>query len=77
MPPIEIMQRALLAYGYPLEETGIIDEQTRFAVRAFQLHFRSSDYSGRMDAESLAILFALIEKYRSEKFKDFAFIAEN
>ena len=77
MPPIEIMQRALLAYGYPLEETGIIDEQTRFAVRAFQLHFRSSDYSGRMDAESLAILFALIEKYRSEKFKDFAFIAVN
>ena len=77
MPPIEIMQRALIAYGYPLEETGIIDEQTRFVVRAFQLHFRSSDYSGRMDAESLAILFALIEKYRSEKFKDFAFITEN
>ncbi|MEC9415466.1 MAG: N-acetylmuramoyl-L-alanine amidase [Pseudomonadota bacterium] len=77
MPSIEIMQRALIAYGYPLEETGIIDEQTRFAIRAFQLHFRSSDYSGKMDAESLAILFALVEKYRSEKLNDLVSITTN
>ncbi len=65
-PDIALIQRALLAYGYRIEETGENDPQTRFVVRAFQMHFRPSDHSGRIDQETSAILFALIEKYRPE-----------
>lgn len=63
------VQRALLAYGYEVEETGENDVQTRFALRAFQMHFRPADSSGRADGETVAILFALLEKYRPDAFK--------
>ena len=66
LPNIALIQRALLAYGYRIDETGENDPQTRFVVRAFQMHFRPSDHSGRIDQETSAILFALIEKYRPE-----------
>ncbi len=66
LPDIALIQRALLAYGYRIEETGENDPQTRFVVRAFQMHFRPADYSGRIDQETSAILFALLEKYRPE-----------
>ena len=66
LPDIALIQRALLAYGYRIEETGQNDLQTRFVVRAFQMHFRPSDHSGQIDAETSAILFALLAKYRSE-----------
>ena len=36
----------------------------QLALRAFQLHFRPSDWSGQPDAETAAIVFALLEKYR-------------
>ncbi|QUG73657.1 N-acetylmuramoyl-L-alanine amidase (plasmid) [Erwinia sp. E602] len=32
-------------------------------IRAFQLHFRPSNYCGCMDGETTAILWALVEKY--------------
>jgi N-acetylmuramoyl-L-alanine amidase len=66
---ILLIQRALDAYGYPVEETGKDDVQTRFVVRAFQMHFRQSDYDGQVDAETAAILFALLEKYRPERLR--------
>jgi len=47
-----------------VDETGEHDRPTQFALRAFQLHFRPSDWSGQPDAETAAILFALLEKYR-------------
>lgn len=71
-PELALLQRALRAYGYQIEETGLNDPQTRFALRAFQMHFRPGDWSGRPDAESAAILFALIEKYRPELLADLA-----
>ena len=58
------LQRGLAAYGYAIEETGQLDEQTRDVLRAFQMHFRPSDWSGEPDIETAAILFALLEKYR-------------
>ena len=64
LPGTEILQRALRAYGYDVDVTGEIDAQTRFALRAFQMHFRPADWSGQPDAECAAILFALIERYR-------------
>lgn len=63
-PTVERLQAALLRLGYLVEPTGELDHQTRFAVRAFQLHFRPSDYRGVPDAETAAILWSLIEKYR-------------
>ena len=70
MPGIAAVQGALRAYGYLIDETGEKDAQTRFVVRAFQMHFRQSDYSGAVDVETAAILFALIEKYRPELLAD-------
>ena len=63
-PELREIQRALATYGYAVEETGENDVQTRFAVSAFQMHFRPEISSGQIDAETTAILFALIEKYR-------------
>ena len=65
-PSILDVQCALSIYGYPIELTGAQDKQSQFAVRAFQLHFRPSSYSGLMDEETTAILYALNKKYRSE-----------
>ncbi len=64
MPPIESVQEALLRLGYQLEVTGEFDQQTRIALRAFQLHFRPADYDGFIDYETAALLWALVEKYR-------------
>lgn len=63
-PRLVLLQRALEAYGYGVEATGALDSQTQFALRAFQMHFRPSDWSGQPDLETAAILFALLEKYR-------------
>ncbi len=68
-PQIGLLQQALDAYGYLVENSGINDDQTRFAVRAFQLHFRPDSYSGEVDAETAAILFSLLEKYRPKALR--------
>lgn len=60
------LQRALGAYGYRIDVTGDSDPQTRFVLRAFQAHFRPLNWSGQADAETAAILFALLEKYRPD-----------
>lgn len=65
--PLIAVQNALAAYGYKIEPTGTLDEQTRNVIMAFQLHFRPNELTGEPSAETTAILFALIEKYRSEQ----------
>lgn len=52
----------LKTYGYSVAETGTGDGYAAL-VRAFQLHFRQENYSGVVDAETAAILYALVEKY--------------
>jgi len=64
LPDMLTIQAALGRYGYLVEETGQDDTQTRFVIRSFQMHFRPSNTSGQIDAETAAILFALNEKYR-------------
>lgn len=66
LPPVAMVQRALQEYGYRIELTGMYDRQTRLVVRAFQMHFRPMLTTGEIDAESAAVLFALLEKYRPE-----------
>jgi N-acetylmuramoyl-L-alanine amidase len=66
-PPLIRVQQALSAYGYGIDVTGEYDEQTRDVVSAFQLHFRPADVSGALSPDTVAILFALIEKYFPER----------
>ncbi|MDQ8039170.1 MAG: N-acetylmuramoyl-L-alanine amidase [Rickettsiella sp.] len=60
---IKQLQTNLLKYGYGIQITGELDKQTTTILQAFQMHFRSSNYSGEPDAETIAILNNLIEKY--------------
>jgi N-acetylmuramoyl-L-alanine amidase len=76
-PDLALLQRALLAYGYLVDSTGENDAQTRFAVRAMQMHFRPDDYSGKLDTETAAILFSLLEKYRPGALRKVLRIASN
>ncbi|EAA7243110.1 N-acetylmuramoyl-L-alanine amidase [Salmonella enterica subsp. salamae] len=52
----------LKVYGY-----DISDAETEIGyknlIRAFQLHFRQKNYDGVTDAETTAILYALVDKY--------------
>lgn len=57
------VQKNLARYGYHILPTGILDDQTRCVLQAFQLHFRPSDYSGVADLETAAILSGLVKKY--------------
>lgn len=66
--PAEVgaIQALLKQYGYDqIPQNGILDENTRKTLSAFQMHFRPADISGNADAETEAIARALIEKYRS------------
>ncbi|MEQ8206098.1 MAG: N-acetylmuramoyl-L-alanine amidase [Woeseia sp.] len=61
--PLENIQRALHAYGYGIEISGELDEQTREVISAFQMHFRPFQVTGEPPLDTAAILYALIEKY--------------
>lgn len=69
MPPLPTLQTALHEYGYDIDLTGIDDEQTRNVVRAFQLHFLPYKVTRQFDAETAAILYALLEKYHPERLE--------
>ncbi|MDQ0741498.1 N-acetylmuramoyl-L-alanine amidase [Pseudomonas sp. W4I3] len=61
LPPEVEVERAFQRYGYkPAWSRQAFEQRTR----AFQMHFRARDYSGLLDAETCAILYALNEKYR-------------
>lgn len=65
-PGTTTLQRALAAWGYPLEVSGELDDPTRAVLRAFQMRFRPADYRGQPDTETTAILWALLERYHPE-----------
>ena len=58
------LQRRLAAFGYGAAETGFYDEATQKIVAAFQRHFRGSCVDGRADAQTRAILDALLAEAR-------------
>lgn len=68
--PLCNIQRALRTYGYGIEVTGELDTQTRNVLRAFQMHFRPSQTYGRITTETVATLFALIEKYYPDQLDE-------
>lgn len=63
---IAAVQQKFITYGYKLEVTGILDSKMKDIIISFQMHFRPSNFSGDLDAETIAILDALILKYKSE-----------
>lgn len=52
----------LSRYGYDTSTTAT-DSGYKNVIRALQLHFRQQNYNGILDAETAAILYALVEKY--------------
>ena len=58
---VDIVPR-LKTYGYSIASAET-DDGYKGLVRAFQLHFRQKNYDGVIDAETAAILYALLEKY--------------
>lgn len=57
------VQEAFNKFGYDIKITGIWDKQTQKVIEAFQYHFRPDNYEGVLDAETWAILQALLIKY--------------
>jgi len=72
LPAVLTLQTALHEYGYAIELSGANDEQSQNVLRAFQMHFRPWLVNSEFDAETVAILYALLEKYRPEKLERLA-----
>ncbi len=52
----------LARYGYQVE-AEMTPAQLQQVIAAFQMHFRPQNYAGLADAETQAIVEALLEKY--------------
>ncbi|PWC18655.1 N-acetylmuramoyl-L-alanine amidase [Brenneria roseae subsp. roseae] len=52
----------LASYGYPLSH-DMTNRQKQQVIAAFQMHFRPENYQGHADAQTEAIVDALLEKY--------------
>ena len=57
------LQSDLKKFGYGVIPSGTMDDTTKKTIEAFQYHFRPANYDGVLDAETWAILQALIQKY--------------
>lgn len=71
LPSIRSIQRALAVMGYGVDVDGEISPGFEFALRAFQLHFRAENYTAEIDLETVAILWALIKKYRAKEAQEY------
>ena len=60
----------LTAYGYVLEPG---DAGLRLGVEAFQRHFRPAKVDGLIDAETVAILEALLRRYQPKAYREVRF----
>lgn len=64
LPDIGWCQRQLQRLGYAAPSSGVLDDATRHALAAFQLHYRPMRYDGELDAETAALLAALAATVR-------------
>lgn len=65
------LQDNLKTWGYKVESTDKLDEQTQNAVRAFQMQFEPENYSGVPSVKTISILEALIKKYYPAQRSDY------
>jgi N-acetylmuramoyl-L-alanine amidase len=56
---IAAAQRDLELYGYAIDVTGVLDEETMQVLVAFQRHFRPTRIDGLLDAETAALIGAV------------------
>jgi N-acetylmuramoyl-L-alanine amidase len=66
-PSLAIIQSALRAYGYGVEESGQLDQSTLDTISAFQMHFLPWSVNGQPDNKTSAAIFSLLEKYFPKK----------
>jgi N-acetylmuramoyl-L-alanine amidase len=57
------IQRDLSAIGYECPASGVLDEDTRAAISAFQRHFRPALVSGVPDGETAALASLLLREH--------------
>lgn len=62
LPDIAWFQRSLAEHGYETPRHGQWDEATRRVVAAFQMRYRPSRFDGQRDAETAALLAALLQQ---------------
>jgi N-acetylmuramoyl-L-alanine amidase len=53
-------QQLLASYGYGIAVTGVLDEQSRIVIEAFQRHFRPERVDGLVDRSTLRTLDRLL-----------------
>jgi len=63
IPPVLTLQTALRTYGYNIELSGEHDTQSRNVVRVFQMHFLPWQVTGEFNEDTIAVLYALLDKY--------------
>ena len=59
LPDIFWFQRKLATHGFAIQQTGMLDQQTRNVLQAFQMKYRPADFAGNPDAETAALLEVL------------------
>jgi N-acetylmuramoyl-L-alanine amidase len=59
LPDVAWYQKKLATWGYALVQSGILDEQTRAVLSAFQMKYRPANIDGTPDVETAALLEAL------------------
>ena len=69
IPPLLTLQSALNTYGYDIELSGEHDRQSKNVVKAFQMHFLPWQVTGEFTVETVAVLYALLEKYYASELE--------
>lgn len=67
LPDAATVQSALRAWGFELAAAEANSLAFGQALRSFQMHFRPERVTAEPDAETVAILFSLLEKYRHDE----------
>jgi len=61
LPSVSWFQNQLIRHGYALERHGVLDDETRRVIAAFQMKYRPARFDGEPDAETAALLTTLNE----------------
>jgi N-acetylmuramoyl-L-alanine amidase len=59
LPDVAWYQKKLATWGYAIVQSGVLDEQTRTVLSAFQMKYRPTNIDGQPDVETAALLEAL------------------
>jgi N-acetylmuramoyl-L-alanine amidase len=60
LPTVAWFQQKLGAFGYGVPRSGVLDKETQRVIGAFQMRYRPTRYDGMPDAETAAMLDALL-----------------